>query len=907
MALIIKRIELKDFISHKSTRIELGEGIIALVGENGAGKSSIVDAVYMGLSVADRSPRGSTLSELIRHGTASARISIELSGDTNARIEIELTRNGKSVKVIENGRVTSVQVKGSRERIASILGVKAGKLDEIVGKMLVVRQGTLDSIMTDVLMGSKGKKEDFISNLLGLKDFEKASDKMKDEYEIVVKGDLITGGMLKIRPTERSIADAEFALKDLKKRVKLLKEEIPRIEARIQDYTIEKRSLEEESHRLEEELRALNNRIAEVKSKISEESRLREKLGETLSEIANLEKRLRESIKAAEELPRVEKLAKMENLVKELETRENEIKRLREELERLSKLEEALATIKALDGAEEEYRRLEEEARSVKEALASVKEKKAAIVSQASSLERHAKQLEKISSSLASLGFSLEAGASREQVLKLQSKLKGEKSKVEGDLVSVKASIKAAKQRVLELKSYIEKVSREEYNQCPVCGRPLSGPHKERVLRILKERIEESMREASSLQREAEKAEARLRVLGKALELLDSYMGVISGYSKHPASILGEFREELARINVEERKLEDELSALEKKLEEARSRHHKLIEALGILKGYDYSVEELDRLEDDIKRRKGVEEELEKAELALSKAKEKLVLETGKQSIGEALEEIRKASRLVELLREQASRAEEYSILIERRKQDEAEIRVKLGEIKSLKNRLQLLEEERRGLEARLEHARKRLKTVYEELGRLKRMLEEKKETLSKATPLIGDIEASIEKAKVALAIRKLLEEAPRVLREAFLRHVERVMSEVLSKFNLEYTSVYINPGTLEFYAITNMGERRSISQLSGGERTVIALAFILAVNSALVTKAGFLILDEPTSNLDEARRRALIDLLSSSKEGLMNWLRQLIIISHHEDVIDAADSYFRVYKAQGVSRVEPG
>ncbi|MEB3859624.1 MAG: AAA family ATPase, partial [Desulfurococcales archaeon] len=85
MALIIKRIELKDFISHKSTRIELGEGIIALVGENGAGKSSIVDAVYMGLSVADRSPRGSTLSELIRHGTASARISIELSGDTNAR------------------------------------------------------------------------------------------------------------------------------------------------------------------------------------------------------------------------------------------------------------------------------------------------------------------------------------------------------------------------------------------------------------------------------------------------------------------------------------------------------------------------------------------------------------------------------------------------------------------------------------------------------------------------------------------------------------------------------------------------------------------------------------------------------------------------------------------------------
>jgi len=47
--MILRRIKLKNFISHADTEIEFPFGVTVLVGPNGAGKTSVVDAIVFAL------------------------------------------------------------------------------------------------------------------------------------------------------------------------------------------------------------------------------------------------------------------------------------------------------------------------------------------------------------------------------------------------------------------------------------------------------------------------------------------------------------------------------------------------------------------------------------------------------------------------------------------------------------------------------------------------------------------------------------------------------------------------------------------------------------------------------------------------------------------------------------------
>src|SRR3970040_1327982 len=46
---MITSIELGDFLSHSETKLEFGNGVTIFVGQNGAGKSSIIDAITFAL------------------------------------------------------------------------------------------------------------------------------------------------------------------------------------------------------------------------------------------------------------------------------------------------------------------------------------------------------------------------------------------------------------------------------------------------------------------------------------------------------------------------------------------------------------------------------------------------------------------------------------------------------------------------------------------------------------------------------------------------------------------------------------------------------------------------------------------------------------------------------------------
>jgi exonuclease SbcC len=141
------------------------------------------------------------------------------------------------------------------------------------------------------------------------------------------------------------------------------------------------------------------------------------------------------------------------------------------------------------------------------------------------------------------------------------------------------------------------------------------------------------------------------------------------------------------------------------------------------------------------------------------------------------------------------------------------------------------------------------------------------------------------------------------ILYETLIR-LQDEMTDIIGTFNLSYTGVIVDPESLEFKVVDPSGAEVSISQLSGGEQTAIALAFVVGLNKVLGGFMGFLVLDEPTTHLDPERRRSLVDIIQNAVAGITG-VRQLVLVTHHEEVKDAADVLCNVYKVDGSSKVE--
>ncbi len=74
--MLVLSVEMRDFRSYGRAEARLGEGLTVLHGENGAGKSNLLEAIYFGCT--GRSPRTRNERELVRFGAHAARVAVRL-------------------------------------------------------------------------------------------------------------------------------------------------------------------------------------------------------------------------------------------------------------------------------------------------------------------------------------------------------------------------------------------------------------------------------------------------------------------------------------------------------------------------------------------------------------------------------------------------------------------------------------------------------------------------------------------------------------------------------------------------------------------------------------------------------------------------------------------------------------
>lgn len=101
---------------------------------------------------------------------------------------------------------------------------------------------------------------------------------------------------------------------------------------------------------------------------------------------------------------------------------------------------------------------------------------------------------------------------------------------------------------------------------------------------------------------------------------------------------------------------------------------------------------------------------------------------------------------------------------------------------------------------------------------------------------------------------------------------------------------------------VTQDSYEQELGNLSGGERTSLALAYRIALNRVVQRNSSIgsdlLILDEPTDGFSKDQIGKMGDLLRELR------LKQAVIVSHERELEGAVDHIFRIQKEGGKSRV---
>ncbi|ASJ17117.1 hypothetical protein A3L04_08560 [Thermococcus chitonophagus] len=215
------------------------------------------------------------------------------------------------------------------------------------------------------------------------------------------------------------------------------------------------------------------------------------------------------------------------------------------------------------------------------------------------------------------------------------------------------------------------------------------------------------------------------------------------------------------------------------------------------------------------------------------------------------------------------------------------------------------------------EKIQKEVQNLSAEVSRLKGTLSEKiqqKEKLeTEIKELLHDITELEKQLQKIEKIRKFIADLERIrgayhkdgvqklLRKKIAPVISELATNYIESFNMDITDIYLSE---DFdISVTKNSVDVPISLLSGGEKVAVALSLRLAIARVLARRLSVVIMDEPTTHLDEERRRDLVEILGKFFKA-ENTVPQIIIVTHHRELEDVADTVYLVQKVDGISKV---
>ena len=137
----------------------------------------------------------------------------------------------------------------------------------------------------------------------------------------------------------------------------------------------------------------------------------------------------------------------------------------------------------------------------------------------------------------------------------------------------------------------------------------------------------------------------------------------------------------------------------------------------------------------------------------------------------------------------------------------------------------------------------------------------------------------------------------------ALIYSVLKYLKVTKKQLKFTFREIFI-PFTEIYWKLIVRTGRLLINSVSGGEKVVIAIIMRLAIARLLSSQISTVIMDEPTTHLDEERRKELVDAMKNFKKE-SQIIPQIIVVTHHNELEDIADTLFEVNIINNVSDVQ--
>jgi len=325
----------------------------------------------------------------------------------------------------------------------------------------------------------------------------------------------------------------------------------------------------------------------------------------------------------------------------------------------------------------------------------------------------------------------------------------------------------------------------------------------------------------------------------------------------------------------EEKKLNSEIKELE-------SEAKKLFEEKALLQQFYSVIDSLCEQENLLKETcKGIEKETAGVQALKEKADEKLLREIeGKNKNFEKLLECIKKEGQMHFLKEEV-------IAVENKIR---ELNYREGE---LINEKQLLTK----TEASINSIKNELNSIEESVGELKKQFESLQAVQKQLIELEEEISLRKRLGEELSLFNNALKAVQSELREELINTINQAMEDLWPRLypysDFISAKMDIEQGSYELKVKNRNREWMRVEGiLSGGERSVAAICIRIAFSLVLAQNLGWLILDEPTHNLD---RNAVKELAKLMKHHLPELVEQIFVITHDPELEKAATSYYYV------------
>lgn len=560
------------------------------------------------------------------------------------------------------------------------------------------------------------------------------------------------------------------------------------------------------------------------------------------------------------------------------ENEERELKRLQPETVE----KEADKTRKQLEEAREEWEKAEKELKKLS----------------GEEFERKRKELKELE----------EREASSNRIKRDLARAEGELAALENEVEGAKAFEEKAflevKRREQALRVEIEaekKALRNVLNELGETNRK-AGACSERV-RMLKEKT-----------REKQKLEAALAEFEVNASMIKEEKDKAKNNVESGRNYFAQLKAEVDELEKGTRELEKEISACplcetqltkEKKdgiLKEKKEKKKKKEEMMnGVRDALETELTALDALEKNLKHLEECEKkitELKEAEKELEKTlgefdeceKKKNALENERRKAEEKnakMEEehdaVCKAKGEMERIEKKRGRLNELKNALEKMKGDEGKIAFDAGNLALVRSEVEKMSSMKNALAEKISGLQKEEK-------RLKELLALHEEKIKEAGKRAEASKEYAEALACATVFQNAVVETQKSLREGLVEAVNSAMTEtwnVIYPYG-DYAGMRLRAEASDYVLELQRGEAwvQVEGIASGGERVCASLAMRIAVATVLVPNLSWLILDEPTHNLDAEGVKTLAKALA---EQIPRVVEQTIVITHDENLKDAA------------------